>query len=65
MIDSKAVRLGDDKERGGGGGAAGAAAREKKEEGITRKLAPRTKSKGKEIEVISLEEELGVFICLG
>ena len=44
--------------------AASAAAREeKKKQGTAKKLAPRTKSKGKEIGAISLEEEPEEF-CL-
>ena len=55
------VRLRDERERKDNIKAVRAAAREKKKQGATKKLAPRTKSKGKEIEVISLEEELEEF----
>ena len=49
-----------------GRAAEGAAAREeKKKQGTTKELVPRTKSKGKEIEVISLEEELEGFHLSG
>ena len=41
--------------------ARAAAREEKKKQGTAEKLAARTKSKGKEIEVISLEEELEEF----
>ena len=59
------VRLRDEWEREDNNKAVGAAAREKKKQGTTKKLAPRTKSKEKEIEVISLEEELEDFHLSG
>ena len=63
MIDSEeVVHLRDERERNDNNKAVRAAAREeKKKQGTTKKLVPRTKSKGKEIEVISLEEELEEF----
>ena len=45
--------------------AAGGAASEKKKQGATKKIAARTKSGGREIEAISLEEELGEFHLFG
>ena len=58
VIDSeKVVHLRDKRERINSEKGARAAAREKKKQRTAKKLAPRTKSKGKEIEVISLEEE--------
>ena len=60
VIDlEEVVRLRDERERKDNIKAVRAAAREKK------KLAPRTKSKGKGIEVISLEEELEEFHLSG
>ena len=41
--------------------AAGAASREKKKQRTTKKIAARAKLGGREIEAISLEEELGEF----
>ena len=61
----EAVRLRDERERKDNIKAVRAAAREKKKQGATQKLAPRTKSKGKEIEVICLEEELEEFHLSG
>ena len=66
VIDSKeVVRLWDEWERKDNNKAVGAAASETKKQGTTKKLAPRTKSKGKEIEVISLEEDLEEFRLSG
>ena len=47
----------DKRERVDSEKAARVAAREKKRQGTAKKLTARTKSKGKEIEVISLDEE--------
>ena len=59
------VRLRDEGERKDNVVAVRAAAREKEKQGARKKLAPRTKSKGNEIEVISLEEELEEFHLSG
>ena len=58
------VRLRDERGRKDNIKAVRAAARKKKQ-GATKKLAPRTKSKGKEIEVVSLVEELEEFHLSG
>ena len=55
------VRLWDERERRDNDKAVRAAAREKKKQGTIKELVPRTKSKGKEIEAIKLEEELEEF----
>ena len=66
VIDSEeVVWLRDERERKDNNMAVRAAAREKKKQAATKKLALRTKSKGKEIEVISLEEELEEFHLSG
>ena len=66
MIDpEEVVRLRDERERKDNIKAVRAAAREKKKQGTTKKLVPRTKSKGKEIEVVSLEEGLEEFHLSG
>ena len=58
VIGSKKMEhLRDKRERVDSEKAATAAAREKNRQGTAKKLAARTRSKGKEIEVISLEEE--------
>ena len=65
VIDAKeVVRLQDEREKKDNK-AVRAAAREKKKQGTTKELVPRTKSKGKEIEVISLEEKLEEFHLSG
>ena len=63
MINSKeVVRLRDKRERVDSEKAARAAAREeKKKQGTAEQLAARTKSKGKGIAVINLDEELEEF----
>ena len=66
LIDAEEVIcLRDEGERKENNKAVRAAAREKKKQGTTKELVPRTKSKGKEIEVISLEEELEGFHLSG
>ena len=66
MIDSKeVVRLRDKRERVDSEKAARAAAREeKKKQRTAEQLAARTKSKGKGIAVINLDEGWKSFICL-
>ena len=66
VIDSEeVVRLRDERERKDNKAVRAAAREEKKKQAATKKLALRTKSKGKEIEVISLEEELEEFHLSG
>ena len=66
VIDSEeVVRLRDERERKDNIKTVRAAAREKKKQGATKKRVSRTKLKGKEIEVISLEEELEEFHLSG
>ena len=66
MNDSEeVVRLRDERERKDNMAVRAAAREEKKKQAATKKLALRTKSKGKEIEVISLEEELEGFQLSG
>ena len=66
MNDSEeVVRLRDERERKDNMAVRAAAREEKKKLAATKKLALRTKSKGKEIEVISLEEELEEFHLSG
>ena len=66
VIDAEeVVHLQDERERKNNDKAVRAAAREKKKQGTTKELVPRTKSKGREIEVISLEEELEEFHLSG
>ena len=66
MVGSEeVVRLRDERERKDDNKAVREAAREKKKQGTTKKLVPRTKSKGKEVEVISLEEGLEEFHLSG
>lgn len=55
----------NERERKNSGRAARAAVSEKKKRGTTKILAPRAMSKGKEIEVISLENELKKFHLSG
>ena len=62
MIDyERVLRLRDKRERVDSEKAARAAGREKKMQGIAEKLAARNKSKGNEIEVINLGEDLEEF----
>ena len=62
MIDyEEVVRLRDKRKRVDSERAARAAGREKKKQGTAEKLAARTKSKGEEIEVINLGEDLEEF----
>ena len=66
VIDSEeVVCLWDERERKDNKAIRAAAREEKKKQGTTKELVPRTKSKGKEIEVISLEEELEEFHLSG
>ena len=67
LIDAEEVIcLRDEGERKENNKAVRAAAREeKKKQGTTKELVPRTKPKGKGIEVISLEEELEEFHLSG